>query len=96
MPYDWLAKLEKLAFGQQYSPMEVFNAYRCDADPHVLYTMIEKLYTLWTRNQWKRSQLPTSPFVEVVSLDVLNYRFPVFSGGFRQELTELFAQIEQL
>jgi NAD+ synthase (glutamine-hydrolysing) len=95
MPYEWLAKLEKLAFGQQYSPQEVFNAYRWDADPHVLYGMIEKLYSLWARNQWKRSQLPTAPFVEVVSLDLLNYRFPVFSGGSQKELADLLAQIEQ-
>jgi NAD+ synthase (glutamine-hydrolysing) len=93
MPYDWLSRLEKLAFGQQYSPQEVFNAYRCEAEPHVLYGMIRKLYLLWSRNQWKRSQLPTAPFVEVVSLDILNYRFPVFSGGSKQELADLLAQI---
>ena len=93
MPYDWLARLEKLAFGQQYCPQEVFNAFHCDADPHDLYGMIQKLYSLWSRNQWKRSQLPTAPFVEVVSLDILNYRFPVFSGGSRQELADLLAQI---
>jgi NAD+ synthase (glutamine-hydrolysing) len=55
---------------------------------------VERFYRLWSRNQWKRERYAPSFHLDDESLDPKTWcRFPILSGGFERELTELRAHV---
>ena len=59
MPYDVLDAIEHAAIGQKRSPAEALP--HCSPDFHstVVTTLsgwVERFFTLWCRNQWKRER----------------------------------------
>ncbi|MFI4859858.1 MAG: NAD(+) synthase [Phycisphaerales bacterium JB063] len=94
MPYDILDAIEHEAIGLKRSPAEVL-AVMLSQFPDVADRMpawIERFFTLWSRNQWKRERFAPSFHVDDKNLDPKTWcRFPILSGGFRRELRELKA-----
>jgi NAD+ synthase (glutamine-hydrolysing) len=92
MPYDILDAIEHEAIGLKRSPAEVL-ATMTKAFPHAseqLPEWIERFFTLWSRNQWKRERFAPSFHVDDKNLDPKTWcRFPILSGGFLRELREL-------
>lgn len=92
MPYDVLALIEAKAIKEYLSPKEVFNhlAGTTDYNDEALKKYIIKFFTLWSRNQWKRERFAPSFHLDEFNVDPRSwYRFPIISGGFKQELEEL-------
>lgn len=55
-----------------------------------LATWVRRFFELWSRNQWKRERYAPSFHVDDKNLDPKTWcRFPILSGGFRRELSEL-------
>lgn len=98
MPYDVLDAIEHQAIGQKRSPAEAladlstrFPQFDCPT----LKRWVERFFTLWSRNQWKRERFAPSFHVDDKNLDPKTWcRFPVLSGGFTRELRELSAAQE--
>jgi NAD+ synthase (glutamine-hydrolysing) len=61
----------------------------------MLYTSVDRFFKLWSRNQWKRERYAPGFHLDTYNLDPRGWcRFPILSGGFEQELTELRAYFE--
>lgn len=92
MPYDILDAIEHEAIGLKRSPAEVLATMRVQF-PQVADRMpvwVERFFTLWSRNQWKRERFAPSFHIDDKNLDPKTWcRFPILSGGFRRELREL-------
>ena len=90
MPYAVLDRIEKLAIRDRKPPLEVFRTLRRDnPDPH-LRTYVRRFFVLWSQNQWKRERYAPSFHLDDENLDPRTwYRFPILSGGYRDELAEL-------
>ena len=92
MPYFILLEIEKLAIGEHKSPKEVFSILkgRNLENESLLKTHIKKFYRLWSRNQWKRERLAPAFHLDDFNVDPKTWcRFPILSGGYREELDEL-------
>jgi len=93
MPYDVLDAIEHEAIGQKRSPAEALESLAAQFPQHdqaVLHGWVQRFFTLWCRNQWKRERYAPSFHVDDKSLDPKTWcRFPILSGGFRRELREL-------
>lgn len=92
MPYPVLRDIENIAIKQYKSPIEVFNSLKgsYSFSDDVLKTYIKKFYRLWTRNQWKRERYAPAFHLDEFNVDPRSWcRFPILSGGYRQELEEL-------
>jgi len=93
MPYDVLNKIEILAFRDRKYPREIrqivseeFPLY----DIETITIWIKRFFTLWCRNQWKRERYAPSFHLDDTNLDPRSYlRFPILSGGFAKELSNL-------
>ena len=58
--------------------------------PQPLGDWIKKFFTLWCRNQWKRERYAPSFHLDDENLDPKTWcRFPILSGGFKQEINDL-------
>ena len=69
--------LVKMEYGEKYSNNE-------------LILWIERFFKLWSRNQWKRERYAPAFHVDDRNLDPRSWlRFPILSGGFAKELTEM-------
>ena len=93
MPYDILDAIEHEAIGLKRSPAEVL-ATMCSQYPAIAEATfrgyVQRFFTLWSRNQWKRERFAPSFHVDDKNLDPKTWcRFPILSGGFRRELREL-------
>jgi NAD+ synthase (glutamine-hydrolysing) len=96
MPYPILDAIEKLAIRDKLGPVaclaalsEQFPGY----DPALLVDWIERFFTLWCHNQWKRERYAPSFHVDDENLDPKTWcRFPILSGGYLRELRELRAK----
>jgi NAD+ synthase (glutamine-hydrolysing) len=93
MPYELLDRIERLAVRDLKSPAEVL-AILCreegEARRDELARYVRRFFRLFARNQWKRERYAPSFHVDDESLDPRGwFRFPILSGGFEQELTEL-------
>jgi NAD+ synthase (glutamine-hydrolysing) len=94
MPYHILDKIEKASIRDYKSPVEVFQTLRGIVDDASLKRYIQKFYTLWSRNQWKRERYAPSFHLDDENLDPKSWcRFPILSGSFREELKELEAYV---
>lgn len=93
MPYEVLDAIERAFIRDKQSPLEIFQClqqfypqYR-DAQ---LALWVERFFTLWCRNQWKRERYAPSFHVDDENLDPKTWcRFPILSGGYQAELEEL-------
>ena len=99
MPYDLLDAIERAAIRDKRTPSEVWRVMRAEFPaytPADLLTWVERFYRLWSRNQWKRERYAPSFHVDDANLDPKTWcRFPILSGGFERELSELREDIEQ-
>lgn len=89
MPYEALNQIERLAFHDRYSPQEVYDILLQQqvTDAETLKAWLTKFYSLWSRNQWKRERYAPSFHLDDYNLDPRSWlRFPILSGGFREEL----------
>ncbi|HZZ27269.1 MAG TPA: NAD(+) synthase [Pirellulales bacterium] len=93
MPYDVLDAIERAAIRDKHSPMEVFKLMRTQFvqySAQEMLTWVERFFRLWSRNQWKRERYAPSFHVDDENLDPKTWcRFPILSGGYERELTEL-------
>lgn len=92
MPYAVIVEIERLAIRDRRSPLDVFLILKDELsiEPEVLKSYIKKFFQLWSRNQWKRERLAPSFHLDEFNVDPKTwYRFPILSGGFREELEEM-------
>jgi NAD+ synthase (glutamine-hydrolysing) len=90
MPYPLLNQIERLAFYNRLSPQQVFEKLKGTYPDDQLKQYVQRFYSLWSRNQWKRERYAPSFHLDDYNVDPRSWlRFPILSGGFRQELSEL-------
>ncbi|WP_205504087.1 NAD(+) synthase [Rufibacter psychrotolerans] len=90
MPYPLLNQFERLAFYNRLSPQQVFQELKGTYPDDQLRQFIQRFYSLWSRNQWKRERYAPAFHLDDYNVDPRSWlRFPILSGGFRQELREL-------
>ena len=97
MPYPVIAAIERLAIEYHKSPVQVYEILKerkMESLP-LLRKHIIIFFTLWSRNQWKRERYAPSFMVDTFNIDPRSwYRFPILSGGFREELEVLYKMNE--
>ncbi|MEQ8210605.1 MAG: NAD(+) synthase [Lacipirellulaceae bacterium] len=93
MPYPVLDAIERAAIRDRLMPLEVFQELQpklSEYSSEQLGTWIERFFTLWCRNQWKRERYAPSFHLDDENLDPKTWcRFPILSSGFERELEEL-------
>lgn len=90
MPYEALMRIEREAVLNGKSPRQVFEDLKDRYDPISLKAWMNKFYSLWTRNQWKRERYAPSFHFDDFNIDPRSwYRFPILSGGYKEELETL-------
>ncbi|HEY3235805.1 MAG TPA: NAD(+) synthase [Polyangiaceae bacterium] len=99
MPYELLDAIERASIRDRRSPLEVYQLMRAQFPnyaPRDLFIWLERFFRLWSRNQWKRERYAPSFHVDDANLDPKTWcRFPILSGGFERELTELRRFVEK-
>ena len=98
MPYGILDAIEHEAIGLKRSPAEVLATMqaRFPSAEAQLPGWVERFFTLWSRNQWKRERFAPSFHVDDKNLDPKTWcRFPILSSGFSRELRELKDDLNQ-
>lgn len=97
MPYPLLDAIERAAIRDRQSPLEVYRNMRLhfpQYERQQLGAWVERFFTLWCRNQWKRERYAPSFHLDDENLDPKTWcRFPILSGGFTMELEELRAAV---
>ena len=95
MPYDVLEAIEDEAIRDKRMPLEVLDEVAPQFPQHALpdlVTWIERFFTMWCRNQWKRERFAPGFHLDDKNLDPRSWcRFPILSGGFARELAALRA-----
>ncbi len=93
MPYPVLDVIERLAIGDKLPPadcLEILTSEFSEYDAETLRGWVKRFFQLWSRNQWKRERYAPSFHVDDKNLDPKTWcRFPILSGGFDRELSEL-------
>jgi NAD+ synthase (glutamine-hydrolysing) len=90
MPYPILNQIERLAFYERLSPVQVFEIMKTEVEPELLKMYLKRFYALWSRNQWKRERYAPSFHLDDYNLDPRSWlRFPILSGSFLEELKRL-------
>lgn len=92
MPYPLIVEIERLAILERFSPVQVFKILqkRELSTAENLIIFITRFFTLWSRNQWKRERLAPAFHLDDFNVDPRSWcRFPILSGGFKEELEEL-------
>ncbi|MGA2232242.1 MAG: NAD(+) synthase [Tepidisphaeraceae bacterium] len=96
MAYDVLDFIERAAIRDKLSPAEVMETLAPAFTTHSrkkLAWWVLKFFRLWSRNQWKRERYAPSFHLDDENLDPKTWcRFPILSGGFEEELSELCAR----
>jgi NAD+ synthase (glutamine-hydrolysing) len=97
MPYTVLDAIERAAIRDKRAPREILELLRRDFpeyDTNQLLGWLERFFRLFARNQWKRERYAPSFHVDDANLDPKTwYRFPILSGAFERELSELRAAV---
>ena len=100
MPYEVLDPIERAAIRDKQTPIEIFRQMRAQFPQfsiEQLHTWVERFFKLWCRNQWKRERYAPSFHLDDENLDPKTWcRFPILSGGFQRELTELSEYVASL
>ncbi|MCP3964029.1 MAG: NAD(+) synthase [bacterium] len=93
MPYELLDAIERAAIRDKKAPVEVYRTMRGrhpDIERSQLAAWVERFFSLWCRNQWKRERYAPSFHVDDENLDPKTWcRFPILSGGFEREIRQL-------
>ncbi len=93
MPFPVLDRIERLAIRDKLPPKRVLPQVQADFPQYSLADLrrwVERFFTLWCRNQWKRERFAPAFHLDDENLDPKTWcRFPILSGGFRRELAEL-------
>lgn len=94
MPYVVLDAIERLAIRDKLLPVAVHERLVEQLQgryaPRDLARWVERFFTLWSRNQWKRERYAPSFHLDDENLDPKTWcRFPILSGGFETELRAL-------
>lgn len=93
MPYPVLDAIEKAAIRDKRSPKDVLTIMSIkfpDYGDDVMKVWVIKFFKLWSRNQWKRERYAPSFHLDDANLDPKTWcRFPILSGSFAKELSEL-------
>jgi NAD+ synthase (glutamine-hydrolysing) len=94
MPYEVLNRIERGLVAEGYDAEEIVR----DLNEHFgarfkasqYQEWVRLFLTLFSRNQWKRERYAPGLHVDRYNLDPRSYfRFPILSGGFKEELEEL-------
>jgi NAD+ synthase (glutamine-hydrolysing) len=100
MPYEVLDAVERAAIRDKNSPVEVFELMRGEFPAFTAQQLglwVDRFFTLWCRNQWKRERYAPSFHLDDENLDPKTWcRFPILSGGFETELAELRAFVGRI
>ncbi len=100
MPYEVLDRIERAAIRDKQHPVECFRRLRAQFPQYTLQELaqwVDRFFRLWCRNQWKRERYAPSFHVDDENVDPKTWcRFPILSGGFQRELTELAQYVAQL
>ena len=97
MPYDVLELIEELAIRDRLSPQEIVAElqqlkHAPTADKAIEW--VRRFFRLWSGNQWKRERFAPSFHLDDRNLDPRSWcRFPILSGGFSWELSQLHSAI---
>ncbi|MCC7141132.1 MAG: NAD(+) synthase [Candidatus Eisenbacteria bacterium] len=93
MPFPVLDRIERLAIRDKLAPTDVLDRLAADypeVERERLSGWIERFFTLFCRNQWKRERLAPAFHLDDENLDPKTWcRFPILSGGYRRELREM-------
>ncbi len=90
MPYEVLKQIELEAILNGKSPAAIHKLLSEVYDAAESKMWVTKFFQLWTRNQWKRERLAPSFHFDDFNIDPRSwYRFPILSGGYREELEDL-------
>ncbi|MDQ3394623.1 MAG: NAD+ synthetase [Bacteroidota bacterium] len=92
MPYHIIVKIEELAIRDRKSPIEVYDILRLEQfiNHSLLKSYIIKFFKMWSRSQWKRERFAPSFHLDDFNIDSRTWcRFPILSGGFISELSDL-------
>ena len=93
MPFPVFDRIERLAIRDKLPPKDILPQLAAEYPQHTpaqLRTWIERFTTLWCRNQWKRERFAPAFHLDDENLDPKTWcRFPILSGGFRRELSEM-------
>ena len=99
MPYELLDAIERAAIRDKRTPLEVYRLMRVEFPRYgaaELGAWIERFFTLFSRNQWKRERYAPSFHVDDANLDPKTWcRWPILSGGFQRELVALRAAVDR-
>lgn len=99
MPYEVLDAIERAAIRDRQMPVEVWETIQQQFPQHEqtqLGHWVERFFTLWCRNQWKRERYAPSFHLDDENLDPKTWcRFPILSGGYERELGQLRERIER-
>ncbi len=97
MPYDVLEAVEDSAIRDKHTPLEVYQELApryAQYRPLELAGWIDRFFTLWCKNQWKRERLAPSFHLDDRNVDPRSWcRFPILCGNFERELAELRAYV---
>jgi NAD+ synthase (glutamine-hydrolysing) len=98
MPYPVLDAIERAGIRDKQNPLDAYLLMRSKFpgyDRARIAHWVERFFTLWSRNQWKRERYAPSFHLDDENLDPKTWcRFPILSGGFARELAELRAFIQ--
>jgi len=93
MPYEILNDIEQLLIVKKTPVDKILKTLRKkyqQTNPKELTNYIKKFLTLFTEQQWKRERYAPSFHLDNESLDPKGFfRFPILSGGFKEELKKL-------
>ncbi len=95
MPYPVLDAIERCAVRDKRLPQDAYAVIRGqfpEYDAPQIATWIERFYTLWRQNQWKRERYAPSFHLDDENLDPKSWcRFPILSNAYERELREMRA-----
>lgn len=84
MPYDLLARIERLFIRDRLGPSDIYATVIADFpqyDRATLKSWVDKFFRLWAMNQWKRERYAPGFHLDDVSLDPKTFcRYPILSG----------------
>ncbi len=90
MPYGVLKQIEIEAILNGRSPKDIYELLSEVYDEAEAKSWVTKFFELWTRNQWKRERYAPSFHFDDFNIDPRSwYRFPILSGGYKEELENL-------
>ncbi|MGJ8639903.1 MAG: NAD(+) synthase [Opitutaceae bacterium] len=97
MPYPILNRIQKLAVVQKKSLRAIFDCLLDEvegASAKQVLAWLQRYFSLWSRNQWKRERYAPSFHVDDENLDPRSWcRYPILSGGYVDELAQLKSQV---